>query len=173
MCPSSGELLYQCNIWFMSLCVDDRVVCKLTCLTKVSVNPDGLNNLYDILKFFQRVKQWSMEEVYWSCGETKINFNLPAGICFPDCNNVHSHHTGTAFTVLSLAHFSTAVCRTVFMTTTGTHHSIQKMKSLCHSIRSVPSSYSNTPHQWRKWGIGAMVVVAAGGRRQGTTKSSE
>ena len=24
MCPSSGELLYQCDIWFMSLCVDDR-----------------------------------------------------------------------------------------------------------------------------------------------------
>ena len=31
MCPSSGELLYQCDIWFMSLCVDDRLVCRLTC----------------------------------------------------------------------------------------------------------------------------------------------
>ena len=28
MCPSSGELLYQCDIWFMSICVDDRLVCK-------------------------------------------------------------------------------------------------------------------------------------------------
>jgi len=26
MWPSSGELLYQCDIWFMSLCVDDRLV---------------------------------------------------------------------------------------------------------------------------------------------------
>jgi len=23
MCPSSGELLYQCDTWFVSLCVDD------------------------------------------------------------------------------------------------------------------------------------------------------
>jgi len=30
MCPSSGELLYQCYTWFMSLCVDDRLVCRLT-----------------------------------------------------------------------------------------------------------------------------------------------
>jgi len=27
MLPSSGELLYQCDTWFMSLCVDDRLVC--------------------------------------------------------------------------------------------------------------------------------------------------
>jgi len=27
MCPSLGELLYQCDIWFMSLCVDDGLVC--------------------------------------------------------------------------------------------------------------------------------------------------
>jgi len=27
MCSSSGELLYQCDTWFMSLCVDDRLVC--------------------------------------------------------------------------------------------------------------------------------------------------
>jgi hypothetical protein len=26
MCPSSGELLYQYDTWFMSPCVDDRVV---------------------------------------------------------------------------------------------------------------------------------------------------
>jgi len=25
MCPSSGELLYQCDTWFMSLCVDDHL----------------------------------------------------------------------------------------------------------------------------------------------------
>jgi len=31
MCPSSGELLYQCDIWFMSLCVDDRLVCRSIC----------------------------------------------------------------------------------------------------------------------------------------------
>ena len=31
MCPSSGELLYQCDTWFMSLYVDDRLVCRLTC----------------------------------------------------------------------------------------------------------------------------------------------
>ena len=35
MCPSSGELVYQCNTWFMSLCIDDRLVCRLTCI------PDG------------------------------------------------------------------------------------------------------------------------------------
>ena len=28
MCPSSGELLYQFDVWFLSLCVDDRLVCK-------------------------------------------------------------------------------------------------------------------------------------------------
>ena len=28
MCPSSIELLYQCDMWFMSLCVDDRLVCR-------------------------------------------------------------------------------------------------------------------------------------------------
>jgi len=31
MCPSSGELLYQCDTWFMSLCVDDRLVCYTRC----------------------------------------------------------------------------------------------------------------------------------------------
>jgi len=31
MCPSSGELLYRCVTWFMSLCVDDRLVC-ITCI---------------------------------------------------------------------------------------------------------------------------------------------
>ena len=36
MCPSSGEFLYQCDTWFMSLCVDDRLVCSYTCI------PDGL-----------------------------------------------------------------------------------------------------------------------------------
>ena len=25
--PLSGELLYQCDTWFMLLCVDDRLVC--------------------------------------------------------------------------------------------------------------------------------------------------
>jgi len=35
MCPSSGELLYQFDTCFMSLCVDDRLVCRLTCI------PDG------------------------------------------------------------------------------------------------------------------------------------
>ena len=37
MCPSSGELLYQCDTWFMSLCVDDRLVCRSIC----SCIPDG------------------------------------------------------------------------------------------------------------------------------------
>jgi len=27
MCLSSGELFYQCDTWFMSLCADDRLVC--------------------------------------------------------------------------------------------------------------------------------------------------
>jgi len=27
MCPSSGEL-YQYDIWYMSLCMDDRLVCR-------------------------------------------------------------------------------------------------------------------------------------------------
>jgi len=26
MCPSPGELLYQCDTWFMSLCIDDHLV---------------------------------------------------------------------------------------------------------------------------------------------------
>jgi len=30
MCPSSGELLYRCDIWFISLCVDERLVCRLS-----------------------------------------------------------------------------------------------------------------------------------------------
>ena len=29
MCPSSGQLLYQCDTWYMSLCADDRLVCRL------------------------------------------------------------------------------------------------------------------------------------------------
>ena len=37
MCPSSGELLYQCDTWFMPLCVDDRPVCRSIC----SCLPDG------------------------------------------------------------------------------------------------------------------------------------
>ena len=32
ICPSSGEVLHQCNTRFMSLCVDDRLVCRLTCI---------------------------------------------------------------------------------------------------------------------------------------------
>jgi hypothetical protein len=39
MCPSSGELLYQCDAWFMSISVDDSLVCRLTCI------PDGQQNL--------------------------------------------------------------------------------------------------------------------------------
>jgi len=31
MYPSSGELLYQCDTWFMSPCVDDRLVCRSIC----------------------------------------------------------------------------------------------------------------------------------------------
>ena len=38
MCTSSGELLYQCDTWFMSLCVDDRLVCRSIC----SCIPDGI-----------------------------------------------------------------------------------------------------------------------------------
>jgi len=30
-CPSSGELLYQCDTWFMSLCVDARLVSRSIC----------------------------------------------------------------------------------------------------------------------------------------------
>jgi hypothetical protein len=26
--PSSGELLYQCDTWSMSLCIDDHLVCR-------------------------------------------------------------------------------------------------------------------------------------------------
>jgi len=29
MCPSSGELLYQCDTWFVSPCEDDRLVCSM------------------------------------------------------------------------------------------------------------------------------------------------
>jgi len=36
MFSSLGELLYHCDTWFMSLCVDDRLVRNLTCI------PDGL-----------------------------------------------------------------------------------------------------------------------------------
>ena len=31
MCPSSGELLYQRDTCFVSLCVDDRLVCRSIC----------------------------------------------------------------------------------------------------------------------------------------------
>jgi len=37
MCPSSGEILYQSDTWFMSLCVDDRLVRRSIC----SCVPDG------------------------------------------------------------------------------------------------------------------------------------
>jgi len=36
MCPSSGELMYQCDTWYMSLCVDDRLICRSIC----SCTPD-------------------------------------------------------------------------------------------------------------------------------------
>ena len=155
------------SIWLFTSLLTEFV------LTKVSVNQDGLNKVS--IKILSARETLRYGRIYWSCGETKVNFNLTAEICVPECSNVHSHHSGTAFTVLSLAHFSTAVCRTVFMTTTGTHDSVclQKLKSLCHSIRSVPLSYSGTSHQWRKWGVGAMVAVTAGGRGQGATKWSE
>ena len=39
MCLTSGELLYQCDTWFMSLCVDDRLICRSIC----SCIPDSLN----------------------------------------------------------------------------------------------------------------------------------
>ena len=31
MCPSSGELLYQRDTWFMSFCADDHLVCRSIC----------------------------------------------------------------------------------------------------------------------------------------------
>jgi len=37
MSSSSGQLLYQCDTWFMSLCVDNRLVCWSVC----SCIPDG------------------------------------------------------------------------------------------------------------------------------------
>ena len=37
MCTSSAELLYQCDTWFMSPCVDDRLVGRSIC----SYIPDG------------------------------------------------------------------------------------------------------------------------------------
>jgi len=33
MCPSSGELLYQCDTWCMSPCVEDRLVRRLNRIT--------------------------------------------------------------------------------------------------------------------------------------------
>ena len=36
VCQSSGELLYQCDTWYMSFCVDDRLVCRSIC----SCTPD-------------------------------------------------------------------------------------------------------------------------------------
>jgi len=41
MCPSSGELLYQCDTWCMLLCVDDLMMgtwLPETCKTCI---PDG------------------------------------------------------------------------------------------------------------------------------------
>jgi hypothetical protein len=37
MCPSSGELLYHCDTWFMSPCVDDRLVCWSICCCIMSI----------------------------------------------------------------------------------------------------------------------------------------
>jgi len=31
LCSSSGESIYQYDIWYMSLCVGDRVVCRFIC----------------------------------------------------------------------------------------------------------------------------------------------
>jgi len=29
MCPSSGEIMYQCETWCLSLCMDDCLVCRM------------------------------------------------------------------------------------------------------------------------------------------------
>ena len=43
LCPSPEEL-YQCDTWFMSLCVEDRLVCRSIC----SCIPDGdINQVYE------------------------------------------------------------------------------------------------------------------------------
>jgi len=53
MCPSPGELLYQCDTWFMSHCVDDRLVCRslCSCIPGFKVNlfeQESIRTLYRI-----------------------------------------------------------------------------------------------------------------------------
>ena len=32
VCPSSGEITYLCDTWYLSLCVDDCLVCMVECI---------------------------------------------------------------------------------------------------------------------------------------------
>ena len=64
MCPSSGELLYQCDTWFMSLCVDDHLVFRLPAYQTVIYIKKKITLLWD----FVLVARWcSLSTVTCSC----------------------------------------------------------------------------------------------------------
>ena len=63
MCPSSGELLYQCDTWFMSPCVDDCLVCRSIC----SYIPDFFCMLISILFTFRAAMCPSSGELLYQC----------------------------------------------------------------------------------------------------------
>jgi len=47
MCPSLGELLYQCDTLFVPLCVDDRLVCKKKKCVKLVIYKEIVGSVYD------------------------------------------------------------------------------------------------------------------------------
>jgi len=64
MCPSSGEL-YQYDIWYMSLCIDDRLVCRFgwdcSLIQTCTPNPDSV--LFTVVLVFHQEKNW----LCWKC----------------------------------------------------------------------------------------------------------
>ena len=77
MCPSSGELLYQCDTWFMSLCVDDRLVCILS-LNKWSVSKNTCHCPlpYHFLPRYQIVIRIFLYQIYRAFQKDLNDLNL-------------------------------------------------------------------------------------------------
>ena len=63
MCPSSVELLYQCGTWFVSLCVDYRLVCRSIC----SISTIFSFMFISILYMFQAAMCPSSVELFYQC----------------------------------------------------------------------------------------------------------
>jgi len=74
MCPSSEELLYQCDTCFLSLCVDDRLACRLTC---IRVADFSLQHGYHSNPTTPKLQNTSNQEQYDQCGNSTEKSQAP------------------------------------------------------------------------------------------------